>query len=56
MGMDDFSPIGLIGGAIGGLLAVYISGGMTSGIVTKVLTFLGTAVVCYFVSNAILDN
>ena len=58
MDISDISPIGAIGGIIGGLFAFMIASQMMPssafGIGVKILTFATSAIACYFVADKML--
>ena len=58
MDLSDINPVGVIGGIIGGLFAFMLAGQMmpsgSFGLMTRILTFAMTSVVCYFVVDKML--
>ena len=59
MDLSDISPVGAVGGIIGGLFAFMMAGKMmpegSFGMMTQLLTFAATAVTCYFVADKMLS-
>ena len=51
---EEISPIGLIGGLLGGILAIVVMSKVEVGIIYKMGAFVGTAIVCYIMINKIL--
>jgi hypothetical protein len=54
--LDEFNPIALVGGILGGILAIVVMSKVEVGIIYKVLSFIGTAIVCFFMTNKILGD
>ena len=52
----EFNPIAAAGGLLGGVLSLYVASGVDTGIVIKVLTFLASTIVCYFMVGKILSK
>ena len=56
MELDEINPIGLIGGVLGGILAVIVMSNVEVGIIYKIGSFVGTAIVCYIMTSRILGD
>ena len=56
--ISDISPVGAVGGIIGGMLSFMMASSMMPnsgfGIGVKIITFLATTVACYFITEKIL--
>ena len=55
MDFEDFNPIALIGGMIGGLFSVFLAGMMMPSLLIKIASFLISGVACYVVCDKILS-
>ena len=55
-GQMDIHPAALAGALLGGIFALYMSGLMNAGIGLKIAIFILTAVVCFFVTNLIMNK
>ena len=51
--LDEFSIVGVIFGILGGLFSVIITNSMGGGLILKLMGFVITAIVCYFVGGKI---
>ena len=47
----ELNPIAIGGGLIGGVLAVIVMSQVDVGLIYKIGSFIGTAIVCYFIVN-----
>lgn len=55
-GQMDIHPIAFAGALLGGLFAVYMGKLMMAGTFMRITIFLITAVVCFFVTNLIMNK
>ena len=53
--LDEINPVGIIGGLLGGFLAV-VTSKVEINIIFKILTFVFTTLVCYFMVNRMSNN
>lgn len=53
---DEINPIGIIGGLLGGVLAIVTMSQVDVGIIFKIGSFVATAVVCYIMTSKILGD
>jgi len=56
MEFDEINPIGIIGGLLGGILAIVTMSKVDVPIIFRIGSFVATAVVCYIVSSKILGD
>jgi len=53
---EEINPIGLIGGILGGIVAIIVMSQVEVGLIYKVGSFIGTAIVCYIMVSKILGG
>ena len=56
MDFDDLNIVGIILGLIGGGISLIMTSRMGGGLLIKILGFVITAIVCYFVGGKIADD
>jgi hypothetical protein len=56
LGQMEIHPIGLLLGLIGAFFGVYMANSMGAGIGMKITVFAVVGIVCFFVSNLILNK
>ena len=54
--LDELNMVGVIGGILGGFASVLITKSMGGGIALKLMGFVLTGVVCYFIASKIADD
>ena len=55
-GQMDIHPFAFVGAFLGGVFALYMSSLMNAGLMLKIITFAVTTVVCFFVTNLIMNK
>lgn len=53
---DDLNMVGIIGGILGGFGSVLITKQMGGGLALKLMGFVITGIICYFVASKIADD
>lgn len=52
----EFNPISAAAGLLGGGISLFVMSTGTSGLVWKLLTFIGSSIACYFVFDRIMSK
>lgn len=52
----EFNPMSAAAGLVGGVISLYVMSSGTSGLVWKLLTFIFSTIVCYFVFDRIMNK
>ena len=52
----EFNPMAAGLGILGGALSIYVMKNMETGIILKLLTFVLTSIVCYFIASFIANK
>ncbi len=55
-GQMDVHPFAFVGGLLGAVLGVYMANSMMAGLGMKITIFLVVGVVCFFVTNLIMNK